>query len=375
MAEPITIISIVLKAAGFIKDNWRVLLLSFLVALIFPYFIYVIVTSILLARIDQNIFDSYTESSLENEINLSVLISYDTIRYFNDMEKALPNESVFDFLVIDYLVYEVEEVTKKREEVIIEENIVRQFTEVVDEVEIEMAVEKEFILIESGSSKGYDQIMQMLENKLFSYGRNMNDVTIPEVVEYLSDLDKTDAFGIDCYILSAEEIVSSFTRGEKLWFNGLSKMLAKMYPQFYESGSAPYAVIIEEGEQGDYVPSIWSVNGYVTGYFGELRSGGHIHKGIDIAAISGSNIYAPGSGTVILTGWQDEYGNTIMIHHGSGITTLYGHLKKILVRRGQIISRGEVIGLVGSTGVSTGPHLHYEIRINGKRVDPMNYLQ
>lgn len=374
MAEPITIISIVLKATSFIKDNWRVLLPSFLAALLFPYFIYVIVTSILLPRIDQNIFDSYAETSRENEIDLAVLISYDTIRYFNDMEKALPNESVFDFLVIDWRVYEVEEVTKKREEVTIEENIVRQFTEVVDEVEIEMAVEKEFILIESGSSKGYDQIMQMLENKLFSYGRNMNDVTIPEVVEYLSDLDKTDAFGIDCYILSAEEIVSSFTRGEKLWFNGLSKMLAKMYPQFYESGSAPYAVIIEEGEQGDYVPSIWSVNGYVTGYFGELRSGGHIHKGIDIAAISGSNIYAPGSGTVILTGWQDEYGNTIMIHHGSGITTLYGHLKKILVRRGQIISRGEVIGLVGSTGVSTGPHLHYEIRINGKRVDPINYL-
>jgi len=80
-------------------------------------------------------------------------------------------------------------------------------------------------------------------------------------------------------------------------------------------------------------------------------------------------------GIVILAGWQGGYGNTIMIHHGSGITTLYGHLKKILVRRGQIISRGEVIGLVGSTGVSTGPHLHYEIRINGKRVDPMNYLQ
>jgi len=245
---------------------------------------------------------------------------------------------------------------------------------VVDEVEIEMAVEKEFMLIKSGSSQGFDQISQMLKNKYFPYSKNAGDMTIPKVVEYLSGLDESDDFVIDCYILSGEEIISSFTRDQKLWYRGLSKMLAKMYPQFFESGIAPYAVIIEEGEQGDYIPSIWPVNGYVTGYFGEMRSGGHIHKGLDIAAASGSNIYAPGSGIVIFTGWQGGYGNTIMVHHGSGITTLYGHLKKILVGRGQTISRGDVIGLVGSTGVSTGPHLHYEIRINGKRVDPMNYL-
>jgi len=374
MAEPITIISIVLKVAGFIKDNWRVLLPSVLAALLFPYFIYVIVTSILLPRIDQNILDSYVKASLENEINLSVLISYDTIRYFNDMKRAVPNESVFDFLVIDWCAYEVEEVIKKREEVIIEENIVRQFTVVVDEVEIEMAVEKEFMLIESGSSQGFDRISQMLKSKHFSYIKNAGDMTIPKVVEYLSGLDKSDDFVIDCYVLSGEEIISSFTRDQKLWYNGLSKMLAKMNRQFYESGSTPYAVIIEEGTESDYVPSIWPVDGYVTGYFGELRSGGYIHKGLDIAAASGSNIYAPGSGTVIFTGWQGGYGNTVMIHHGSGITTLYGHLKKILVKKGQIVSRGDVIGLVGSTGRSTGPHLHYEIRINGKRVDPMNYL-
>ncbi len=374
MVEPITIISIVLKVAGFMKDNWRVLLLAVLAALLFPYFIYISVTSILLPRIDQNILDSYVKASLENEINLSVLISYDTIRYFNDMKRAVPGESVFDFLVIDWCVYEVEEVTKKREEVIIEENIIRQFTVVVDEVEIEMAVEKEFMLIESGSSQGFDRISQMLKSKHFSYSINAGDMTIPKVVEYLNGLDKSDAFVIDCYILSGQEIISSYTRDQKLWYNGLSKMLAKMYPQFHESGIAPYAAIIEEGTESDYVPSIWPVNGYVTGYFGKMRSGGHIHKGLDIAAASGSNIYAPCSGTVIFTGWQGGYGNTIMIHHGSGITTLYGHLKKILVRKGQIVSRGEVIALVGSTGISTGLHLHYEIRINGKRVDPMNYL-
>ena len=374
MAEPITIISIVVKAGGFIKDNWKVLLPSLLAVLLFPYFIYVIVTSILLPHIDSNILDSYAEAARDNEINLAVLLSYDTIRYFNDIKRAVPNESVFDFLVIDWCAYEVEEVTKKRAEVDIEENVVREFSVFSDEVEIEMAAEKIFKLIGSGSSRGYGQISKMLESEYFSYGSN-REMTIPKVVEYLKELDKTEQYVIDCYKLSSEEIVSSFTRGEVGWYKGLSSMLAKMYPEMYPGPDVSFVVLVPEGMEEDYIPSIWPANGRVTGYFGELRSGGHIHKGLDIGTFIGANVYAAGSGKVIFTGWQGGYGNTIMIHHGSGITTLYGHLEKILIKYGQIISKGDVIGLVGSTGKSTGPHLHYEIRINGERVDPMNYLQ
>ncbi len=374
MVEPITIISITARVAGFIKNNWKIILPVVLVTLLFPYFIYVIVTNILLPQIEGKGLDEYLEAAQQNERNLSVLLSYDTIRYFNNMEKAVPNESVFDFLVIDYQVYEVEEVTKRREEVGIDENIVRQFTVTSENIEIEMAVEKIFKLIKSGSSSGYGQIRQMLEGRYFSYSKSEDEMTIPKVVEYLNDLGKKDQYDIDCYILSAEEIISSFTRGEAVWFNGLSSMLAKMYPEIDLESTGTFAVFVPEGMEKDYIPSIWPAHGQISGYFGELRSGGHIHKGLDIATYLGANVYAAASGKVIYAGWQSGYGNTIMIHHGSGITTLYGHLEKILARYGQNVDKGDPIGLVGSTGKSTGPHLHYEIRINGERVDPMGYL-
>jgi len=200
-------------------------------------------------------------------------------------------------------------------------------------------------------------------------------MTIPKVVGYLNNLDKEDQYVIDCYILSAEEIISSFTRGEIVWFKGLSSMLAKMYPEIDLESAGTFAVFVPEGMEKDYIPSIWPAHGQISGYFGELRSGGHIHKGLDIATYLGANVYAAASGIVIYAGWQSGYGNTIMIHHGCGITTLYGHLEKIIAEYGQNVDKGDTIGLVGSTGKSTGPHLHYEIRINGKRVDPMGYLE
>ena len=375
MAEPITIISATSRVLGFIKDNWKILLPAVLVVLLFPYFIYVIVTGILLPQIDRKVLDTYIEAAQKNEVNLSVLLSYDTIRYFNDMKKVVPDESVFDFLVIDYQVYEVEEVTKRRDEVDIDENIVRQFTTVIEDIEVEMAVEKIFKLVESGSRSGYGQSRQLLESKYFSYSRTEEGMTIPEVVGFLKDLDKKDQYAIDCYILSAEEIVSDFTRSETVWFNGLSRMLEKMYPEMDMEFTTAFAVLIPEGMEKDYIPSIWPAYGQISGYFGELRSGGHIHKGLDIATFIGANIYAVASGKVIFSGWQGGYGKTIMIHHGSGITTLYGHLEKILAGYGQNVSKGDILGLAGSTGKSTGSHLHYEIRIDGKRVDPMGYIE
>ena len=142
MAEPIIIARIIIKAAGFVKDNWKTLLPAFLALLLFPYFIYITVTNILLPQIDKGMLGTYIEASEKNQISLSVLLSYDTIRYFNNMSKADPDESVFDFLVIDWRVYEVEEVTKRREEVENEENIVDEFTVLSEDIEIEMAVEK-----------------------------------------------------------------------------------------------------------------------------------------------------------------------------------------------------------------------------------------
>jgi len=99
-----------------------------------------------------------------------------------------------------------------------------------------------------------------------------------------------------------------------------------------------------------------------------------LHTGIDIAAPSGAKIVAAGAGTVIFAGYNGGYGNCTMIDHGNGLVTLYGHQKRIVVSKGARVSAGTTIGYVGSTGMSTGAHLHFEVRINGTPTNPQNYL-
>ena len=98
------------------------------------------------------------------------------------------------------------------------------------------------------------------------------------------------------------------------------------------------------------------------------------HTGIDIPASSGSNIVAADSGTVVSSGWMNGYGYTVVLNHGGGITTLYGHASKLLVSKGQTVTKGQVIALIGSTGWSTGPHLHFQVMKNGGHVSPSNFL-
>jgi murein DD-endopeptidase MepM/ murein hydrolase activator NlpD len=99
-----------------------------------------------------------------------------------------------------------------------------------------------------------------------------------------------------------------------------------------------------------------------------------MHTGIDIAANQGASIIAANSGTVIMAGWQNGYGNTVVIDHGGGITTLYAHCSKLLVSVGKKVKAGDTIAKVGSTGMSTGPHLHFEVRKNGATTDPIKYV-
>ncbi len=98
------------------------------------------------------------------------------------------------------------------------------------------------------------------------------------------------------------------------------------------------------------------------------------HSGTDFGAGSGSPIRTAGDGRVIFAGWQGGYGNTVIIDHGGGITTLYGHASELYVQEGQQVEKGQAIAAVGSTGLSTGPHLHFEVRVNGEPENPMNYL-
>lgn len=130
------------------------------------------------------------------------------------------------------------------------------------------------------------------------------------------------------------------------------------------------------GSTGTGTPSasglIWPVNGPVVSGFG--MRWGRLHEGIDIAASTGTPIWAAAAGTVIYAGWLGGYGNLVVVDHGNGLATAYAHASAILVAVGQQVSQGETVSLVGSTGNSSGPHLHFEVRVNGIAVDPLLYL-
>lgn len=137
-----------------------------------------------------------------------------------------------------------------------------------------------------------------------------------------------------------------------------------------------YEVVLRERST---VPSIWPVEGTLESGFGGRRNpfGGssyEYHEGQDIEAEMGTPVVASASGTVTIACAQNGYGNVVYIDHGNGLSTRYGHLSHIDATVGQKITRGEVLGRVGSTGRSTGPHLHYEVRINNQPVSPRPYL-
>ena len=128
----------------------------------------------------------------------------------------------------------------------------------------------------------------------------------------------------------------------------------------------------------DATPSIWPVAGWLSSSFGNRRDpftgGRDFHPGLDISASYGQAVIAPASGTVSSAGWTGNYGNLVVLEHGFGITTKYGHLSRFRVMNGQQVNRGDIIGYVGSTGRSTSPHLHYEIWMNDKLTNPLRLL-
>jgi murein DD-endopeptidase MepM/ murein hydrolase activator NlpD len=125
-------------------------------------------------------------------------------------------------------------------------------------------------------------------------------------------------------------------------------------------------------------PSVWPVRGWVTSPFGKRTSPFTgilaFHEGMDIAAQTGTPVMAPADGVVIRAGFGTGYGNMVEISHGYGIKTIYGHNSRLNVKAGQRVKRGDVISYVGDSGSSTGPHLHYEVRVNGLPVNPVRYL-
>jgi murein DD-endopeptidase MepM/ murein hydrolase activator NlpD len=125
-------------------------------------------------------------------------------------------------------------------------------------------------------------------------------------------------------------------------------------------------------------PSIWPVVGYLSSMFGNRKDpftgGPDFHSGLDISANAGSPIRATADGTIESAGYAGNYGNAVVVNHGFGISTRYGHMSRIAARKGQTVKRGDVIGFVGSTGRATSAHLHYEVLLNGQTINPLRLL-
>jgi len=163
---------------------------------------------------------------------------------------------------------------------------------------------------------------------------------------------------------------------------GVTRNLAELERQenqiLAESAALTGVITASSGSGVGTGELMWPVNGPVSSPFGwrihPILGYRKFHTGIDIGVAYGTPIHASDSGTVIYATWMGGYGNVVIIDHGNGLSTLYAHQSSIAVSTGARVSRGQTIGYIGSTGLSTGPHLHFEVRVNGNPVDPMGYL-
>lgn len=171
-----------------------------------------------------------------------------------------------------------------------------------------------------------------------------------------------------------KKVLAAAEKDEAAWRRQESELQAesKRIAEMLKAASTP-----KTAKTGSGVLS-WPLVGEVTSGFGyrvhPIFNVRRLHTGIDIDGDTGDPIKAAAGGTVVSAGWQGGYGKCVIVVHSGGLATLYGHMSQIKVSAGQSVKKGQVIGKVGSTGYSTGPHLHFEVRVNGDCVDPMKYL-
>ncbi len=169
--------------------------------------------------------------------------------------------------------------------------------------------------------------------------------------------------------------VSEMTVSSSSDIDGMIKRANSLAASF----AAVSGLLAHNSERMARIPSIMPTAGWLSSNFSLSRFHPILHyarphEGIDVSAPMGAPIVAPAGGVVQRVTWETGYGNVLEVDHGDGIVTKYAHCSKIVVRQGQRVKRGQIIANVGSTGLSTGPHVHYEIHVNGKVVDPLTYV-
>jgi murein DD-endopeptidase MepM/ murein hydrolase activator NlpD len=205
------------------------------------------------------------------------------------------------------------------------------------------------------------------------YGLRQNKLTVAKsttaaTAPVLADNDNTDSFSPQAYAQSLDQLYA-------LRRTALS---GQVYQTLTLNARRPFSSL-DDALSSANAPSLWPVVGPVTSSFGEredpFNGEGAFHAGVDISSHFGDPVRATADGTVETAGLASGYGREIVIDHGYGVKTVYGHLSGFAVTGGQQVTRGQVIGYVGTSGRSTGPHLHYEVRIRNTPVNPHKYLR
>ena len=221
---------------------------------------------------------------------------------------------------------------------------------------------------------------QVEESKIAVNSERMQLVNEESQIKYLTDAKLAQKNALQAEIDKKGSLLSQIKANRAAYemaedqllaeSNALVSRIRQLEASLKSGGSAKPA-------SGSTSGFVWPTNGQVTSQFGErmhpILHKKRLHTGVDIGAPYGQSVVAAQGGVVIQAGWLTGYGQTVIISHGGGISTLYGHLSQVNVSYGQNVSKGQVIGHVGSSGLSTGPHLHFEVRRNGTPVDPMGW--
>jgi murein DD-endopeptidase MepM/ murein hydrolase activator NlpD len=212
-----------------------------------------------------------------------------------------------------------------------------------------------------------EQVAQQKEIQAASLGSLASEVSSMYGLKSDATLDANGAFGDKEYVTSLEQLTALRTSAES--------GAATIGIGFGPARAATTADWLRLAK----APNLWPVEGIITGSFGEridpFNGEGAFHTGVDISTAYGTEVLAPADGVVTYADEMSGYGRLIELDHGRGISTRFGHLSAYAVSVGQHVKRGEVIGYVGQSGRATGPHLHYEVRINNVPVNPYNYLR
>ena len=237
-----------------------------------------------------------------------------------------------------------------------------------DNLENMVAGHYDMLKIKVDEIESYTSVESIAREKLSDYSSNLVDVTEKYINNSLATLavNRSTANSSASFIADITELRS------------LLKYLEKTNEQ-------EDALILELNDTKEKIqnfldkfPTLWPANGNVSSPFGmrmhPIYNKKMLHTGVDITGRTGDPIYAAASGTVIFSGVNGGYGNCIIIDHGDHLTTYYAHCSKLLVKKGDKVDKGDLVGKVGSTGTSTAPHLHFEIRVDNTPIDPLKYL-